>query len=153
MSTVTTGRTLDETGEPVFHVDGEDRPAAPGETVPGDELSHALTAVRSPGHLRGVSPTLGGVAHDPTIDAGSPLQLAVIARQLAGDTVFTEIDPRLTAPLTRALEPPAKLGGYRGAHATVQSAVVLVAPRRTGGAMSVAPGERRGPTTARSPPT
>ncbi|MFB6126529.1 MAG: cupin domain-containing protein [Halolamina sp.] len=116
-------------GRPVFHVDGEDRPAKPGETVtvdtgqrhsfsvPGDDLSYMVTDIHSPGRLRHVLPTLGGIAHDPEADAENPLRLAMVARRLAGNTVFTELDPRIGEPLTRALEPLARLGGYRGAYA------------------------------------
>jgi len=116
-------------GEPTFHVDGTDRRARPGETVTvetgqrhtfsleDDELSYMVTDIRAPGRLRHVLPTLGGLAHDDDRDAEDPLQQVMVARRLAGNTVFTESDPRVSRPLTRALAPVARLRGYRGAYA------------------------------------
>lgn len=115
-------------GEPTFHVDGEPRRARPGETVTvetgqrhtfsvdGDELSYMLADIHTPGRLRYVLPTLGGLAHDEEMDAEDLLQQVMVARRLAGNTVFTEPDPRVARPLTRALAPIARLRGYQGAY-------------------------------------
>ncbi|PSQ05417.1 cupin domain-containing protein [Halobacteriales archaeon QS_6_71_20] len=116
-------------GEVVFSVDGRRRRAGAGDTVvvetgrrhtfgvPGDAVATVLTEIHDPGRLRYVLPTLSGLAHDAERDAGNPLQRAMIARRLDGNTVFTETDPRLTRPLARLLEPLARAGGYEGAYA------------------------------------
>jgi mannose-6-phosphate isomerase-like protein (cupin superfamily) len=117
-------------GEPTFHVDGAERRGRPGETVTvetgerhtfsvddGAGRSYMITEIHSPGRLRQVLPTLGGIAHDEGMDPDDPLQRVAIARRLAGNTTFTDPDPRLARPLTRALAPLARLGGYRGAYA------------------------------------
>ncbi len=116
-------------GDATFHIDGEDVPAAAGDTVTvgrgerhsftieGDDLCYMLVDIRSPGRLRYVLPALGGLAHDDHRDAGNPLQQAAIAQRLAGNTVFTEIDESIARPLRAGLAPLARLRGYRGAYA------------------------------------
>jgi len=115
-------------GQPVFEIDGADHRAEPGETVTietgerhtfrvEEGLSYMITDVHSPGRLRQVFPTLGGLAHDDAADVENPLQQAVIADRLTGNTVFTEPDPRVGRPLTSLLSPLARLGGYRAAYA------------------------------------
>ena len=46
------------------------------------------TEIRSPGRLRQVLPILGGLAHDRSRSADDPLQQALIADVLEGNTVF-----------------------------------------------------------------
>jgi len=115
-------------GEPTFHLDGESYRARPGETVTvetgqrhtfsveGGQLSYMVADIHAPGRLRHVLPTLGGLAHDEGMDPEEVLQQVMVARRLSGNTVFTEPDPRVSGPLTRALEPLARLRGYRGAY-------------------------------------
>lgn len=117
-------------GELVFTVDGVDRRAGPGDVVTvepgerhgfrvdGDGLTYAVVDVHDPGRLRYVLPTLGGIAHDDAVDEESTLQGVAIARALEGNTVFTDTDPRVAGPLTRLLDPVARLGGYQGAYGT-----------------------------------
>jgi len=115
-------------GEATFLVDGREVPVAAGETltvdagqrhtfrVEGDDLCHMLVDIRSPGKLRHVLPTLGGLAHDDDADAEDPLQAAALADRLAGNTVFTEPSETIVRPLRAALAPVAKLAGYVGAY-------------------------------------
>jgi len=115
-------------GEATFEIDGESERVAAGEsvdvgtgerhtfTVGGDDLCYMLVEIRSPGRLSQVLPTLGGLAHDDRRDPENPLQLAAIADRLGDNTVFTELPPAVTGPLTAALAPVARLRGYRGAY-------------------------------------
>jgi len=64
-----------------------------------------------------VLPTLGGLAHDDDRDPDDPLQRAVLAKRLDGNTVFTEGEGPLSELATGALAPVARLAGYRGAYA------------------------------------
>ena len=117
-------------GEVTFRIDdrtrrvnaGETITVSPGErhtfSVGGDELCYMVVEIQSPGTLRQVLPTLSGLAHDDEMNADSPLQQALIARRLAGNTVFTELDPRLSGPLSGLLAPLGRLRGYQGAYAT-----------------------------------
>ncbi|MFB6157956.1 MAG: cupin domain-containing protein [Haloferacaceae archaeon] len=119
-------------GTVVFDCDGDERRVTAGErlAVPtgtrhtfraaGDGLAVVVTEISPPGRIGHVLPTLGGIAHDDAVDADSPLQRAVIADRLAGDTTFTEIDPRLTRPIASLLAPVARLRGYRGAYGKYQ---------------------------------
>jgi hypothetical protein len=77
-----------------------------------------IVDIESPGCLRQVLPTLSGLAHDADRNPDNPLQQAAIARRLSGNTVFTNINPDLSQPLSAALGPIAKLRGYRGAYGT-----------------------------------
>ncbi|MFB6116946.1 cupin domain-containing protein [Halosegnis sp.] len=111
-----------------FRLDGERRRVAAGERVDvptdvrhtfrclGSELGVVVTDIEPPGRIGHVLPTLGGLAHDETADAESPLQQAVIADRLSRDTVFTERDPRVTRPLAKLLAPVGLARGYRAAH-------------------------------------
>lgn len=115
-----------------FTLDGEAHRATAGERfeVPtgvrhtfrceGPELGVVVAEIEPPGRIGHVLPTLGGIAHDDAIDAENPLQRAIIADKLAGDTVFTERDPRVTRPLAALLAPVAKAWGYRAAYGKYQ---------------------------------
>ncbi len=116
-------------GDATFHIDGEDVPVSGGDTITvgkherhsftieGDDLCYMVVDIRSPGRLRHVLPTLGGLAHDEARNADDPLQQALLAQRLAGNTVFTEIDETIATPLRAALAPLALLRGYQGAYA------------------------------------
>jgi mannose-6-phosphate isomerase-like protein (cupin superfamily) len=117
-------------GEVVFDLDGTERRVSAGETVTvetgvphsfrcpeGGEIAVMRTEISPPGRIGHVLPTLGGLAHDPEVDADNPLQQAAIAKRLEGDTVFLELDRRVAKPLTDALAPVARLRGYRGGYA------------------------------------
>lgn len=80
-----------------------------------DERAVVTTYIDSPGRLRQVLPTLGGLAHDESRNPENPLQQALIADRLDGNTVFTRQE-RLE-PLSRLLTPVAELAGYQGAYA------------------------------------
>ena len=116
---ITTGRTLDDNGRPVPGTGFELAPDGERHsfTIEGEDLCYMLVDIRSPGRLRYVLPTLGGLAHDADRNADSPLQQAMIAQRLAGNTVFTEIDETIAKPLRAGLAPLARLHGYRGAYA------------------------------------
>jgi mannose-6-phosphate isomerase-like protein (cupin superfamily) len=75
-----------------------------------------ITEVHSPGRLRAVFPTLGGLAHDPDRDADDPLQQAVIADRLDGNTVFTDAERPGADALAGLLAPVGRAAGYRGAY-------------------------------------
>lgn len=116
-------------GDVTFRIDGRCERVTAGETITvdpserhtfsigGDELCYMLVDIGSPGRLRQVLPTLGGLLHDEEMDADNPLQQAVIARRLSGNTVFTERDPNITQPLSAVLAPIARLRGYQAAYA------------------------------------
>ncbi|MFW6321094.1 MAG: cupin domain-containing protein [Halohasta sp.] len=111
-----------------FRIDGRTERVTAGETitvrpyerhsftVEGDEPCYMLVDIDSPGRLRHVLPTLSGLAHDEAMDSDTPLQQVIIAQQLSENTVFTELDPRLTRPLCSVLAPIARLRGYQGAY-------------------------------------
>lgn len=82
-----------------------------------DERALVVTGIDSPGRLRQVLPTLGGLAHDRSRDPEHPLQQAAIADALDGNTVFTRQEG-LAGSLAGAVAPIARLSGYRGAYAT-----------------------------------
>jgi len=115
-----------EAGEASFRIDDRTERVTAGETivvdpferhtftVGGDELCYMIVDIDSPGRLRQVLPTLSGLAHDGKAD--SPLQQALIARRLSGNTVFTEINPDLSRRLNAVLAPIAQLRGYQGAY-------------------------------------
>ena len=116
-------------GEVTFQVDGRDRTAGAGETVTvgrgerhtfgveSDDLSYVRVDIGSPGRLRHVLPTLGGLAHDDDTALRDPLQLALLADRLDGNTVFTAPSESVVQPLRAALAPLARLRGYNGAYA------------------------------------
>jgi len=118
-----------EAGSLVMTFDGEERTVPAGETatvdtgvVHGfrnetDERTLVVTEIRSPGRLRQVLPTLGGLAHDRSRDPEDPLQQALIAAALDGNTTFVEGDG-IAGSMARALAPIARAGGYQGAYAT-----------------------------------
>jgi len=118
-----------ESGSLIMTLDGEDRPVSAGETVTVETgVTHTfrnettaraivVTEIRSPGRLRQVLPTLGGLAHDRSRDSENPLQQALIADALDGNTTFIRGGPLADSAAT-ALEPLARLAGYQGAYAT-----------------------------------
>lgn len=79
-----------------------------------DERALVVTRIESPGRLRQVLPTLGGLAHDDERDPENPLQQSIIGARLAGNTVFTE--QNALAPVSTLLAPVAKVAGYQGAY-------------------------------------
>lgn len=116
-------------GEVEFLLDGEPQRAGPGESVvvetdrrhtfrtdDAEGLRLVEAEISSPGLLDDVLPTLGGLAHDDERDLSDPRQQAVVADRLAGNTTFTERDPRLTAAASRLLAPLSRLQGFRGAY-------------------------------------
>jgi mannose-6-phosphate isomerase-like protein (cupin superfamily) len=115
-------------GAVTFTLDGTDRVVGAGERTTvdtgvrhtfrnaGDERAIVLTEIHSPGRLRQVLPTLGGLAHDDTMDTDDTLQQAMIARRLEGNTVFTEQERPVASAVTDALAPVARLAGYEGAY-------------------------------------
>jgi len=115
-----------EAGAATFRIDDREEPVTAGETivvdpserhtftVGGDGLCYMIVDIDSPGRLRQVLPTLSGLAHDGKAD--SPLQQAMIARRLSGNTVFTDINPDLSRGLNAVLAPIARLRGYQGAY-------------------------------------
>lgn len=117
-------------GEVTFHIDGRDKQVTAGETITvepterhtftvgGSDLCHMIVDVESPGRLRQVLPTLNGLAHDTERSVDDPLQQVVIARRLTGNTVFTDLNPEISGPLSAALAPVARLRGYQAAYAT-----------------------------------
>jgi mannose-6-phosphate isomerase-like protein (cupin superfamily) len=80
-----------------------------------DKRAIVVTNVHSPGRLRQVLPTLGGLAHDDDRDPENALQQAIIAERLDGNTVFTRAEE--LSPLSSLLAPVAELAGYQGAYA------------------------------------
>ena len=119
-----------EAGSLTVTLDGDEHAVSAGESVTvgtdvvhtfrneADERAVVRTEIRSPGRLRQVLPTLGGLAHDRSrdIDAGDPLQQALIADALEGNTVFTRTEG-LAGTAVGLLAPVARLAGYRGAYA------------------------------------
>jgi mannose-6-phosphate isomerase-like protein (cupin superfamily) len=118
-----------EAGSLVLTLDGEERTVSAGETATvetevvhsfrneTDERALVVTEIRSPGRLRQVLPTLGGLAHDQSRDPDDPLQQALIADALAGNTVFVG-GGGFADSAAGALAPFARLAGYQGAYAT-----------------------------------
>jgi mannose-6-phosphate isomerase-like protein (cupin superfamily) len=118
-----------EAGSLTMTLDGEDRPVSAGETVTvdtgvthsfrneTDERAIVVTEIRSPGRLRQVLPTLGGLAHDRSRSADDPLQQVLVADVLDGNTVFVR-GGALAGSAASALAPVARLAGYQGAYAT-----------------------------------
>jgi mannose-6-phosphate isomerase-like protein (cupin superfamily) len=116
-----------ERGSLTMTLDGTDSEVTAGETATvetgvahtfenrTDERTVVTTQIHSPGRLRQVLPTLGGLAHDDDRNAENPLQQALIADRLDGNTVFTRQE-RLE-PLSNLLTPVAELAGYQGAYA------------------------------------
>jgi len=117
-----------EAGEATFQVDDREERVTAGETlvvdpyerhsfaVGGSELCYMIVDIDSPGRLRQVLPTLSGLAHDAERNPDNPLQQVAIARRLSGNTVFTNINPDLSQPLSAVLGPIATLRGYQGAY-------------------------------------
>jgi len=115
-------------GELTLTCEGRDRTATAGETVtvetgtrhtfhcPGDDLTVVVTTIAPLGRIGYVLPTLSGIAHDPAVDADDPLQRALIAKRLHGDTVFTEAESGVRRVATDVLAPLAKLRGYQGGY-------------------------------------
>ena len=120
-----------EAGSLTVRLDGDERAVPAGESVTVDtDVVHAFrnkaderavvrTEIRSPGRLRQVLPTLGGLAHDRSrdVDADDPLQQALVADALEGNTVFVRGEG-LAGAAAGLLAPVARLAGYRGAYAT-----------------------------------
>jgi mannose-6-phosphate isomerase-like protein (cupin superfamily) len=116
-------------GEATFVVDDREIQVGPGDEVivepgerhtfriEGDGRCDMVVDIRSPGKLRHVLPTLSGLAHDEGMAVDDPLQQALVLRRLADNTVFTELPPAITGPLSALLEPVARLTGYQGAYA------------------------------------
>ena len=82
-----------------------------------DERVLVTTEIRSPGRLRQVLPTLGGLAHDRSRDPDNPLQQALVADALDGNTTFVRGEG-LAGAAAAALVPVARAAGYQGAYAT-----------------------------------
>ena len=118
-----------ESGSLTLTLDGGERTVAAGETVTvdtdvvhsfrntTDERALVTTEIRSPGRLRQVLPTLGGLAHDRSRSVDDPLQQALIAHALDGHTAFVRGE-RFGGAATDALAAVARLAGYQGAYAT-----------------------------------
>ncbi len=116
-------------GTVTFDLDGEDVRVAAGEALTvdtgvvhsfrndGDEPAIVLTEIHDPGRLRQVLPTLGGLAHDEEANPDDPLQRALIADSLDGNTVFVDGEGPVMERVTEALAPAARLAGYQGAYA------------------------------------
>lgn len=115
-------------GEMTYVCDGATLPVPAGETVTvetgtrhtfrcsGDDLTVVVTTIAPLGRIGYVLPTLSGIAHDNTVDADDPLQRAIIAKRLEGDTVFTENESGIRQVATDLLAPLAKVGGYQGGY-------------------------------------
>jgi mannose-6-phosphate isomerase-like protein (cupin superfamily) len=115
-------------GAATFLIDDREVPVAAGERltvdtgqrhtfrVEGDERCHMVVEIRSPGKLRHVLPTLGGLAHDDAASVEDPLQAAALADRLDGNTTFTTPSEAVVRPLSAALAPVARLAGYEGAY-------------------------------------
>jgi mannose-6-phosphate isomerase-like protein (cupin superfamily) len=80
------------------------------------ERALVVTSIESPGRLRQVLPTLGGLAHDADRDPENPLQQAVIASTLSDNTVFTAPDGGISGVATSVLAPVGRATGYQGAY-------------------------------------
>jgi len=118
-----------EAGSLTVTLDGAEKRVAAGESVTvdtgvvhtfrnaGAERALVTTEIRSPGRLRQVLPTLGGLAHDRERSAEDPLQQALVADALDGNTTFVRGEG-LAGAAAGALVPVARLAGYRGAYAT-----------------------------------
>jgi len=118
-----------DAGSLTVTLDGDERVASAGESVTvdtgvvhtfrngSDERALVTTEIRSPGRLRQVLPTLGGLAHDRSRDADDPLQQACIADALDGNTTFVRGEG-LAGSVVSAVVPVARLAGYRAAYAT-----------------------------------
>jgi mannose-6-phosphate isomerase-like protein (cupin superfamily) len=118
-----------ETGSLVMTLDDTERTVPAGEMVTvdtgvvhgfrneTDERALVTTEIRSPGRLRQVLPTLGGLAHDPSRDPEDPLQQTLIADALEGNTTFVRGEG-LAESAVSALAPVARAAGYQGAYAT-----------------------------------
>ncbi|MFW6435368.1 MAG: cupin domain-containing protein [Halovenus sp.] len=118
-----------EDGSLVMTLDDEERTVGAGESATvqtgvvhsfrneADERAVVTTEIRSPGRLRQVLPTLGGLAHDSSRDPNNPLQQALIADVLDGNTTFVQGEG-LVGSVSTALTPLATLAGYQGAYAT-----------------------------------
>ncbi|WP_299235550.1 cupin domain-containing protein [Natronomonas sp.] len=118
-----------KTGSLTMTLDEEDRTVSAGETATVDTgVVHTLrnettervvvvTEIRSPGRLRQVLPTLGGLAHDRSRTSEDPLQQALIADVLGDNTTFVR-EEGLAGSAASALAPIARLAGYQGAYAT-----------------------------------
>ncbi len=118
-----------ETGSLVMTLDDQEQTVSAGETATvdtgvvhsfqneTDERALVTTEIRSPGRLRQVLPTLGGLAHDRSRDPENPLQQALIADALEGNTTFIRGEG-LAGSAISALTPVARLAGYQGAYAT-----------------------------------
>lgn len=119
-----------EAGTVTFRIDDREERLGAGETVTvdpyerhsftvgGSELCYMIVDIESPGRLRQVLPTLSGLAHDAERNADHLLQQVAIARRLAGNTVFTDMNPDLARPLSAVLGPIARFRGYQGAYGT-----------------------------------
>lgn len=117
-----------ESGSLVMSLDDEERTVEAGETAivetgvvhtfrnERDGQTLAITEIRSPGRLRQVLPTLGGLAHDHSRDPDNPLQQAAVADALDGNTTFVQ-GGGVTDTVSTALTPIANLAGYQGAYA------------------------------------
>jgi len=117
-----------EAGSLRMALDDEDQTVSAGERVTvdtgvthtfrneTDEQAIVTTEIRSPGRLRQVLPTLGGLAHDQSRNPDDPLQQALIADTLDGNTVFVQ-DGSLVGSAASTLAPIARLTGYQGAYA------------------------------------
>ena len=115
-------------GELTLELDGTRRRVPAGETavvetgvehtfrVETDERAVVVTEIDSPGRLRAVLPTLGGLAHDGDRDPDDPLQRAVIADRLADHTVFTAAEGGLLGAATELLAPVGRAAGYQAAY-------------------------------------
>jgi mannose-6-phosphate isomerase-like protein (cupin superfamily) len=118
-----------QSGSLTLTLDGAERTASAGESVTvetgvvhsfrnaGEKRALVTTEIRSPGRLRQVLPTLGGLAHDRGRSANDPLQQACIADALDGNTTFVRGEG-LAGAAASALVPVARLAGYRAAYAT-----------------------------------
>ncbi|WP_128226467.1 cupin domain-containing protein [Halobacteriaceae archaeon SHR40] len=117
-----------EDGSLVMTLDDEERTVAAGESATvqtgvvhsfrneTNERALVTTEIRSPGRLRQVLPTLGGLAHDRSRDPDNLLQQALIADVLDGNTTFVQGEG-LAGSVSTALTPLANLAGYQGAYA------------------------------------
>jgi mannose-6-phosphate isomerase-like protein (cupin superfamily) len=115
-------------GEVTLTLDGSDRRVRAGATATVDtgvrhtfrngrgERAVLFTEIHSPGRLETVLPTLGGLAHDPERDPRHPLQRLMVARRLAGNTVFTAQERPGLRTLTDVLAPMARVAGFRGGY-------------------------------------
>jgi len=112
-----------EDGSLVMTLDDEERTVSAGESATvqtgvvhsfrneTDRRALVTTEIRSPGRLRQVLPTLGGLAHDRSRDPDNPLQQASIVDALDGNTTFVQGEG-LAGSVTSALAPIANLAGY-----------------------------------------